>query len=120
MRWVNGFSCVVMGLFAVVQYNDPDAVLWILIYAIPALWAGTAAFRPGSLGTGPLVLLAYGLCLAAAVAGTMYLWPSEIATWWDNEEVREGLGLIVMTMALLIVGLTVLRERRETSMRPSC
>ena len=46
MRYVNGFFCVLMVLFTVVQYNDPDAILWILIYGLTAVWAGLAAFRP--------------------------------------------------------------------------
>lgn len=113
MRWINGFFCVVMALFAVVQYNDPDAVVWFLIYAIPAVWAGIAAFRPGSLAQGSLTLVAFGLCLAAAVVGSIYLWPSQVATWWDNEEVREGLGMMIVTVALLAVGISVLNQRRE-------
>lgn len=118
MRWVNGFFCVLMGLFAIVQYNDPDGVLWLLIYAVPAVWAGIAAFRPDMLRAGRLVVPAYGLCLAAAVAGAIYLWPTEIATWWDNEEVREGLGLLIITAVLVSVGFTLFRERGKPSLQP--
>ena len=46
MRYVNGFFCVMLTLFALVQYNDPDALVWLVIYAIAAVWAGVAAFRP--------------------------------------------------------------------------
>ena len=113
MRWINGFLCVLMALFAVAQYNDSDGVLWFLIYAIPAAWAGIAAFRPGALASSRVAPAAYGLCLALAIAGLIYLWPSEIATWWENEVVREGLGLGIVTAVLLIVGLSVLRERRK-------
>lgn len=113
MRWINGFLCVLMALFAVVQYNDPDGVLWFLIYAIPAVWAGIAAFRPDALGSSRLAPAAYALCLVVAIASSIYLWPSEIATWWDNEVVREGLGLAIVTAVLLVVGLSVLRERRK-------
>jgi hypothetical protein len=112
MRWVNGSLCVLMTLFAVFQYNDPDGVVWFLIYAVPAVWAGLAAFHPSTLGHGWLPLAAYGLSLAAAIAGSIYLWPTEIATWWDNEEVREGLGLIIVTVVLLIVGLSMLPRQR--------
>jgi hypothetical protein len=31
---------------------------------------------------------------------------------WDREEVREGLGVIVATVALLIVGLSILQARQ--------
>jgi hypothetical protein len=35
-----------------------------------------------------------------------------VSTWWDNEAVREGLGLIITTIALLIVAFTLWRTRR--------
>lgn len=112
MRWINGFLCVLMALFALVQYNDPDGVMWFAIYAVPAVWAGVAAVRPNALLERRLVPAAYGLCLAAAIAGSIWLWPAEVGGWWDNEEVREGLGLIIATMALLFVGLGMLRRDR--------
>lgn len=37
MKFFNIFFCVVFILFAVVQYNDPDAYLWMPIYLYPAL-----------------------------------------------------------------------------------
>ncbi len=37
MKFFNIFFSVVFILFAVVQYNDPDAYLWIPIYLYPAL-----------------------------------------------------------------------------------
>jgi hypothetical protein len=43
MRYLNGFLCVLLALFTIVQYNDPDAILWIVIYGLPAIWAGFAA-----------------------------------------------------------------------------
>jgi hypothetical protein len=112
MRWINGFFCALMVLFALVQYNDPDAVLWIAIYGVAAAWAGVAAFHPQILAdSGPLAA-AYGLCLAAALAGSIWLWPAEIASWWDQEEVREGLGVIIATVVLLIVGVSILQARQ--------
>jgi drug/metabolite transporter (DMT)-like permease len=106
MRAVNGLFCVVLGLFAIVQYNDPDAVLWFLIYAIPAAWAGVVAFRPRLLPTNGAALAAFVACLAAAVAGTIHLWPSLPANWIHVEEEREGIGLIIVTAGLIMVGWT--------------
>jgi hypothetical protein len=115
MRYVNGFFCVVLTLFALVQYNDPDAVLWFLIYAIPAAWGGLAAFRPDLLATGPATIGAYAVCLAAAVLGSLYLWPSLPENWIHMEEEREGLGLIIATTALIVVGWTSWRRERHLS-----
>ena len=113
MRYVNGFFCVLFVLFAVVQYNDPDAFLWIVIYGITAVWAGLAAFRPGRFAHSPLLLAAFAVTLVAMAAGALYYWPRSIADWWDNEFVREGLGLIIATVALLVVAYTLWRARRE-------
>jgi Transmembrane family 220, helix len=116
MRYVNGFLCVVLTLFALAQYNDPDAVLWFLIYGIPAAWAGLAAFRPDLLAPRPGTIGAYAVCLAAAVLGTLYLWPSLPANWIHVEEEREGIGLIIVTAALIVVGWTWWRRSRDLSL----
>jgi Na+/proline symporter len=106
MRYVNGFFCVILTLFALAQYNDPDAVLWFLIYAIPAAWAGLAAFRPDLLAPRRGIIAAYALCLAAAVLLSLYWWPSLPENWIHVEEEREGLGMIIATVALIVVGWT--------------
>lgn len=113
MRYVNGFFCVLFVLFAVVQYNDPDAILWILIYGVTAVWAGLAAIRLDRLAYSQPLLAAFGVTLLAMAGGAIYYWPQSIADWWDNELVREGLGLIIATVALLAVACTVWRVRRQ-------
>jgi hypothetical protein len=113
MRYVNGFFCVLFVLFTIVQHNDPDAIVWIVIYGTVAVWAGLAAFRPTRFAHNRLLLAVFGLCLLAFVAGTIYEWPRSIADWWDNELVREGLGMIIATVALLVVAYSVWRTRRE-------
>jgi len=115
MRYVNGFFCVVLTVFAVLQYNDPDAVLWFLIYGVPAAWAGLATFRPDLLTPRPRTFVAYAVCLAAAVLGNLYLWPSLPENWIHVEEEREGLGLILVTGALLVVGWTWWWRNRNLS-----
>jgi hypothetical protein len=112
MRYVNGFFCVLLMLFAIVQYNDPDAILWILIYGITAVWAGLAAFRPVRFAHNQWLLTVFGVSLVAIAGGAVYDWPQSIADWWDNEVVREGLGLIIATAALLVVAYTLWRTRR--------
>lgn len=130
MRYVNGFFCILLVLFTIVQYNDPDAILWILIYGVSALWAGLAAFRPARFAHNQPLLAAFGVTLAAVAAGALYDWPQSIGDWWQNdvvrggmgalvsmmapdyEVVREGLGLIIATVALLVVAYTLWRTRR--------
>jgi hypothetical protein len=113
MRAVNGLFCVVLGVFAIAQYNDPDALLWFLIYGIPAAWAGVVAFRPDLLPSNRAAIGAFLACLAAAVAGAIYLWPSLPANWIHVEEEREGLGLIIVTAGLLVAGWTWRRRNRS-------
>ena len=76
MRLVNGIMCVVLGLFAFAQYNDPDALLWVLIYGIPAAWAGLIAFRPQLLPANRRRSRRISGVPWPGVAGTMYPWPS--------------------------------------------
>jgi Transmembrane family 220, helix len=113
MRAVNGLFCVVLGVFAIAQYNDPDALVWFLIYGIPAAWAGVVAFRPDMLSNNRAAIATFFVCLAGAVAGTLYMWPSLPANWIHIEEEREGLGLIIVTVGLLVAGLTWWRRNRS-------
>ncbi len=110
MRYVNGVLCAIMILFMIVQYNDPDYPIWVVIYGIPAIWAGVAAFRPAALlrrlPTAGLVL-----CTGMAFVGTAYMWPTTPGwwrqdVWWNNELAREGMGLMAVTFVLLVVLLT--------------
>jgi hypothetical protein len=112
MRYVNGFFCVLFVLFAIVQYNDPDAIVWILIYGITAVWAGVAAFSPARFAHSQALLGVFGLSLLVLVAAAIYDWPPSIADWYENELVREGLGLIIATVALLVVAYTLWRTRQ--------
>lgn len=111
MRVVNGLFCLVLILFAVVQYNDPDFLYWFAIYALAAVWCGLAAFMPEVLTTHGTLRASFLLCLLAALVGTVYLWPTGTDWWtkeviWDNELVREGLGMGIVTIGLLSVGVT--------------
>ena len=63
MRHLNAFLCVLLTLFTIVQYNDPDAPLWILIYGLPAIWAGLAAYRPDVFAHNEWLLGVLGLNL---------------------------------------------------------
>lgn len=117
MRYLNWCLCGVMVLFAAVQYNDPDALFWIVMYAVAALWAGLAAYRPALLRR-TLPFAALTICVVAAAAITLSLWPRQPGwwrqeVWWESESAREGMGLMVVTLVLLIVAVTGLLVRRK-------
>jgi Transmembrane family 220, helix len=108
MRALNGCFCVMLAGFAMVQYNDPDALLWFLIYALPSAWAGLAAFAPERLTPCARVIGTYLACLGAAVAASLWCWPSLPAGWIAIETEREGLGIIIATLGLSLVGISLL------------
>jgi hypothetical protein len=117
MRFVFGLLAAVMVAFAAMQYNDPDGPLWAFYYAVPAAWAGIAAFRPRLLGE-PLGKAALGITLLAAVALTLWYWPTTAGFWHEEawrmgkidpteaaiaEAAREGMGLMIATAIVLAV-----------------
>jgi hypothetical protein len=107
MRYVFAALAVFMLLFVAVQYNDPDGPLWMLFYGIPAVWAGLAAFRPHLLAgraARPVLLLS----VVVAIALTIAYWPPVDhwwlrSVWWESEEAREGMGLMIASVVLLAV-----------------
>jgi hypothetical protein len=118
MRYVNGVLCAALTLFAIVQYNDPDALLWFLIYAIPAAWTGIMAFRPRLLSGSRPAVAAFLVCLVVAIAGCIYMWPTLAPGWIDIEEEREGIGLMIVAVSLLVAGLTWWRQQHHGSAEP--
>jgi peptidoglycan/LPS O-acetylase OafA/YrhL len=114
MRITYGVLGAVLLLFALVQYNDPDFMFWGPIYAVPALWAGIAAFSPPAF-RGTLVTALFSLSLFGALAGVYYFWPQgdgwwRQEIWWENEEAREGMGMMIIAVALLILAAGRLRR----------
>ena len=94
-----------MLLFAGFQYNDPDGLGWVAVYAIPAVWTAIAAFRRSFLGNRftRYVLL---LCIFLSFTGMIYFWPKSAGwwrqeVWWEVETAREGMGLMIVTIVLL-------------------
>ena len=111
MRYVNTVLCLLMLLFAGVQHNDPDGPLWMLVYAVPALWAGLAAFRPRLVARPVPQSLLLG-CVALAALGIVHYWPDTPRwwasdVWWEVETAREGMGMMIVALVLLVVWASV-------------
>lgn len=110
MRYVNLVLCVLMLVFIGVQYNDPDGLLWMAIYLIPAAWAAIAALHAPLLGSGaPRFLLLASL--AAAITGVIHYWPDtpgfwKQEVWYETETAREGIGMMIVLIVLLVVWLS--------------
>lgn len=117
LRTVDGLFCLMMLAFAAVQYNDPDVYFWMPLYLAAAAWAGVAAYRPARLRCRPWAVL-LGLCLAAAAVATILFWPTENGfwhreVWWESETAREGMGVMILTIALVFAALTGIMARNR-------
>ena len=107
MRFVYTIVSILMILFVAVQYNDPDGPFWMVLYGVPAVLAGLAALRPDMLVSMPGrgIVLAVFLC---AIALTYLYWPEvpnwwRQDVWWQEETAREGMGLMIATLAVAML-----------------
>ncbi len=118
MRYFLLVLCVLMVLFGAVQYNDPDGLWWAIIYFIPAAFAGAAFWRPAFVASTASWYALLG-AIALAVAGVAYYWPAtenfwRVDVWWHTETAREGMGMMIALVVLLIV-MASTRRRRANS-----
>ncbi len=122
MRIVNGILFVVMLLFVAVQYNDPDGPWWMLIYGVPAVWTGLAAFRPDLLSR-PAARPLWTASFVLGLVGVVYYWPPvgewwRESVWWNVEEAREGMGVMIVLAVLLVVGASMWSRRSGETLGP--
>ena len=125
MKLFNIFFCVIFILFAVVQFNDPDAYLWIPIYLYPALlcylqfiqkpisnmayWAGFLVFGVYAIykmfdTNGIIDWIQFHN--ASNIASTM-----KAETPWI-EESREFFGLVII---LIVLGINYIKKTSHPS-----
>ena len=117
-RWISALMSLLFVFAAVVQWNDPDPLLWILAYLSTALLAGFHAARgaapakacfalAGALAAGSALLVG-SLLQADAGAFTSFSMKDETA-----EEARECIGLLLAALYALVLGLEVRRAGRQ-------
>jgi len=105
-----------MIVFGAVQYNDPDGLMWMGIYAVPALWCALGLFWP-QLFKYKAIHALFCVSVLMSVVGIIYFWPLTPQFWtkevWYNvETAREGMGLMIVFVVLLTVCLSVRKNRR--------
>ena len=105
MKILRTVLATVMALFALVQLNDPDALVWTLVYAVVALALLLAAWRPDTL-RGPFGRAATAALLIGLLGLVVLRWPEQGAfwrreVWWEEETAREGLGVMIAFLAAL-------------------
>ena len=113
MRYLNLVICLLMLLFIGVQYNDPDGLMWMLFYGIPAAWAGLAFYRSRLLSK-PLWSALLVASILLSIMGVIYFWPTTphwwaAEVWYATETAREGMGMMIVTVMLLVTWATTRR-----------
>lgn len=110
MRIVNLILAVMFVIFAFVQVNDPDPLIWILIYGLMAAACVLAAFdmyMPKALAVFAVILVAYAVYYFPGVSE--WLRSDNKALLFDDiakmqypyiEESREFLGLMICVAVL--------------------
>jgi hypothetical protein len=111
MRILNFILAVMFLIFAFVQINDPDPVIWILIYGVMAVMCVLAIFEfyPTKVTLGLLLILT--LYSFTYVPGVIeWLGSDDKALLFDDiakmqypyiEEAREFLGLLICVGVLI-------------------
>ncbi len=118
MKILNLLLAVLFLLFAFVQVNDPDPVVWILIYGVMAVACVMAAFNKYYPVAHVVVLVAYIAYSFVSVGGAIeWLQSEDKSMLFDDiakmqypyiEESREFLGLLIC-IAVLIMHLITYR-----------
>ncbi len=107
MRALLGLLLVLLILFGAVQYNDPDGLLWMGVYAVPAIWCGMGLFWLNAFRHKTVIAL-FWASVMMSVVGVVCFWPMTPQFWtkevWYNvETAREGMGLMIVFIVLLLV-----------------
>ena len=114
MKLINAFFVIIFTISAIIQYNDPDPLLWIGIYGYGAFVCLLAIFRKDNRMlhyAGMILFLSYALYLffvpdgvlswitehdSENITGSM----TEEKPWVENA--REFFGLLILSFALFL------------------
>ncbi len=111
MKIINFILALIFLLFAFVQINDPDPILWILIYGNMAVLSVLAMFKMRFVYWLLATIVLYSIYAALLVTSTwQWLQSPDRSLLFDDiakmqnlyiEETRECLGLIICIAAAL-------------------
>ncbi len=119
MKYLNMLFCLLMALFIIVQYNDPDGLMWGIIYLVPTIWAGLAAFRLQKI-LNNRAMAVLSLSVIGTLVLTAYYWPTTPGfwhqeVWWETETAREGMGMMIASLVILVAAFTVYKARKNAN-----
>jgi Transmembrane family 220, helix len=122
MRILNSILALMFMAFAFVQVNDPDPILWILIYGVMAITSVMAIFEYFIPALMYALALGYAVYLVILFPGMMdwYNSPDRSLLFDDIakmqytyiEEAREFLGLAI---CLVVLAFYILRARQAAA-----
>lgn len=107
MRYVHLLMFLLFLLCCAVQYNDPDPLTWIALYGYAAVLTAFAFYKKYS--AWPL----HGLVVY--LAGFFYYAPTMNVTWWDLEEGREAMGLMISAVWMAVLLFLWYSNRTKTA-----
>ncbi|WP_273567533.1 transmembrane 220 family protein [Maribacter halichondriae] len=97
--WLFGILCLTS---AVLQYNDPDPMVWILIYLVAAIVSFVFALNK----VRAIVPFLFGLM---AILGCWYVFPEKFQGFDleggdinNIEEGREAIGLLIIALVMFV------------------
>jgi hypothetical protein len=107
-RSLNAVAFVVFSVFAALQWNDPDMVVWVMLYGYAAMLALFAALHVQVLLPASLGMIGYSLV-------AWRLFPAELTqSWIEIERAREALSLGVCAAWTAFIAITqVVRARSD-------
>ena len=100
-RFILILLAIILIGFAALQYNDPDALIWIMVYLTYALVVISAVTRP-------LNTIWYLFLLIVPLLFACFQWPEswegigETMMNENTERARESLGLIICALSSLL------------------
>jgi hypothetical protein len=110
MRVGNVVLCAILIFFAVLQFNDPDALFWGAVYLIAAIWCGIAAWRPELLRSRGVLRYGVYVSFALFIVGFIVLAPTINSNWIHIETARESLGYLICAVGTAHAGWTAWRQ----------
>lgn len=110
MHITNYILTILFLFFAAVQYNDPDPIIWILIYTYASLMCLLAAkgkYYKAFLLAGIVVSFVWSMTLVASILvalngyGAGPIFSLSMVKNREVEEARESLGLLIVFSVLV-------------------
>jgi hypothetical protein len=121
MKYIKLILAAVFGFGAIVQVNDPDPLVWILMYGVASAMCVYSMIRPAVYGPPVvvgLIALVWAITLAPGVVGDIPF--GDMFSAWEMkdtgiEQSREMYGLLLIAASMLGIAYANKRTRRGTA-----